>query len=358
MGQGTKSDLDIRLDRKPPVRLVVEDLRVAYQTERGPFRAVDGISFEVAPGSVLGLVGESGCGKSTVVKALLRLLPETAKTSGRVLLDDADILTMDAKALRSARWNKIALVTQSAMNALDPVIRIGDQIVESIRAHEPVDRAAAMQRAADLFALVGLPPERLVEFPHQFSGGMRQRAVIAMALSLNAGLLLADEPTTALDPIMQDQIMSRIRHIQQSLSRSMILVTHDVGLVAENCDIVAVMYAGKVIERGPTLEVLNSPRHPYTMGLRNAFPRILEEGEARPPLISISGGLPDLFRPIPGCRFAPRCPFATSRCTSEEPPLSLTEGTHFSACHYQDRAEEFREAALKPGTWRKQELAS
>jgi oligopeptide/dipeptide ABC transporter ATP-binding protein len=179
-----------------------------------------------------------------------------------------------------------------------------------------------------------------------------------MALSLNAGLLLADEPTTALDPIMQDQIMSRIRLIQQSLSRSMILVTHDVGLVAENCDHVAVMYAGKVIERGPTLEVLTSPRHPYTMGLRNAFPRMPEEGEARPPLISISGGLPDLFHPPAGCRFAPRCPFATPLCISEEPPLTLTDAAHFSACHYHDRAAEFRAAALKPGTWRKQELAS
>jgi peptide/nickel transport system ATP-binding protein len=356
--QISKSDLDLRLDSKPPVRLIVEDLRVAYQTERGQFRAVDGISFEVAPGSVLGLVGESGCGKSTVVKALLRLLPETAEISGRVLLDDADVLTMNAKALRSARWNKIALVTQSAMNALDPVIRIGEQIVESIRAHEQVDHGAAMSRAADLFALVGLPPERLAEFPHQFSGGMRQRAVIAMALSLNAGLLLADEPTTALDPIMQDQIMSRIRHIQQSLARSMILVTHDVGLVAENCDTVAVMYAGKVIERGPTLQVLTSPRHPYTMGLRNAFPRMPEEGEARPPLISISGGLPDLFRPPIGCRFAPRCPFATSLCVSVEPPLVPATAAHYSACHYQEQAEEFRAAALKPATWRKQEVVS
>jgi peptide/nickel transport system ATP-binding protein len=357
MMQASESELDARLSRKPPVQMVVEDLRVAYRTERGPFRAVDGISFEVAPGSVLGLVGESGCGKSTVVKALLRLLPDSAATSGRVLLDGADVLAMDARTLRSVRWNKLALVTQSAMNALDPVVRIGDQIVESIRAHEDVDKAAAMRRAAGLFALVGLPPERLIEFPHQFSGGMRQRAVIAMALSLNAGLLLADEPTTALDPIMQDQIMSRIRDIQRSLARSMILVTHDVGVVAENCDTVAVMYAGKIVEKGPTLDVLTAPRHPYTMGLRNAFPRMPEEGETRPPLISISGGLPDLLQPPPGCRFAPRCPFATALCIAEEPPLAPAGSGHQSACHYHDRAAEFRAAALNPATWRKQDMA-
>ena len=355
--QASESDLDARLSRKPPVQLVVEGLRVAYRTERGSFRAVDGISFEVAPGSVLGLVGESGCGKSTVVKALLRLLPDSATTSGRVLLDGADVLAMDARTLRGVRWNKMALVTQSAMNALDPVVRIGDQIIESIRAHEDVDKAAAMRRAEGLFALVGLPPERLIEFPHQFSGGMRQRAVIAMALSLNAGLLLADEPTTALDPIMQDQIMSRIRDIQRSLARSMILVTHDVGVVAENCDTVAVMYAGKIVEKGPTLDVLTAPRHPYTMGLRNAFPRMPEEGEARPPLISISGGLPDLLRPPPGCRFAPRCPFATPLCLTEEPPLAPAGSGHQSACHYHDRATEFRAAALNPATWRKQDMA-
>jgi oligopeptide/dipeptide ABC transporter ATP-binding protein len=262
---------------------------------------------------------------------------------------------MDARTLRRVRWNRIALVTQSAMNALDPVLRVGDQIVESIRAHEPVPREEVWARAARLFALVGLPPERLREFPHQFSGGLRQRAVIAMALSLNAGLLLADEPTTALDPIMQDQIMGRIRAVQDRFHRSMILVTHDIGLVAENCDTVAVMYAGRIVERGPARVVLTEPLHPYTMGLRNAFPRMPEEGEARPPLISIAGGLPNLLHPPQGCRFAARCPFAVERCRTDDPALAEPVPGHAVACHRAAEAVAFREAAVRPGTWARAE---
>ena len=352
------SDLDAVLRAKPPVSLSVRDLHVTYRSDRGPLRAIEGVSFDVMPGSVLGLVGESGCGKSTVMKALLRLLPESARISGKVLVDGTDILGMDAQALRAIRWTKLSLITQSAMNALDPVIRVGDQIVESIVAHVDVSRAQAWTRAEALFALVGLPPERLLEYPHQFSGGMRQRAVIAMALSLNAGLLLADEPTTALDPIMQDQIMSRIRTVQRTLHRSMILVTHDIGLVAENCDTVAVMYAGRIVERGPTAEVLGNPCHPYTMGLRNAFPRMPEEGEARPRLISISGGLPSLLDPQPGCRFAPRCPFADAQCRTHAPDLRAARPDHEAACHYVERAAEFRAAALLPETWRGPEHAA
>jgi peptide/nickel transport system ATP-binding protein len=351
-----ETDFDRRLNAKPPVQLTVEGLKVIYGTRRGPFQAVDGISFEVKPGSVLGLVGESGCGKSTVVKALMRLLPDGARTEGKVLLDGRDLLKMDTRSLRRVRWNQIALITQSAMNALDPVIRVGDQIVESIRAHEPVDRGTAWRRAQSLFALVGLPEHRLEEYPHQFSGGMRQRAVIAMALSLNAGLLLADEPTTALDPIMQDQIMSRIRAIQALLHRSMILVTHDIGLVAENCDTVAVMYAGQIVEKGPASEVLVYPRHPYTIGLHNAFPRMPEEGEERPPLISIAGGLPNLMNPPRGCRFAPRCPFADGRCTAEAPLLRELEPGHAAACHHAERAAEFRRLAVLPETWKRKEV--
>lgn len=352
-----ETPLDRRLSEKPPVRLSVEGLQVTYRTRQGPFRAVDGVSFEVKPGAVLGLVGESGCGKSTVVKALMRLLPESARTEGRVLLDDEDLLAMDERALRRVRWTRVALITQSAMNALDPVIRVGDQIVESIRAHESVDHATAWGRAQSLFALVGLPPQRLRDFPHQFSGGMRQRAVIAMALSLNAGLLLADEPTTALDPIMQDQIMSRIRAIQERLHRSMVLVTHDIGLVAENCNDVAVMYAGQIVEKGPTAKVLVSAHHPYTIGLHNAFPRMPEEGEERPPLISIAGGLPNLLDPPTGCRFAPRCPFATERCKVEPPRLQAIAPGHEAACHYAEQAEDFRRRAALPETWKREAAA-
>lgn len=351
MGQMEETDFDRKLHKKPPVELSVRNLKVAYKTSRGPFRAVDGISFDVRPGGVLGLVGESGCGKSTVVKALMRLLPDGTDVTGEVLLDGHDILAMSDRELRNTRWNKISLVTQSAMNSLDPVICIGDQIVESIRAHEKVSKDVAWSRAETLFDMVGLPKGRLTEYPHQFSGGMRQRAVIAMALSLNAGLLLADEPTTALDPIMQDQIMARIRRIQDLLHRSMILVTHDIGLVAENCDTVAVMYAGKVVETGPVKEVLVTPEHPYTIGLHNAFPRMLEEGQDRPPLISIAGGLPNLLDPPPGCRFQNRCPFATDICGQVEPPLRETSAGRLSACHHTEKAAEFRKVACRPETW-------
>ena len=348
-------DLRAELDKKQPVHLEVQNLAVTYRTSRGPFHAVDKITFEVLAGSNLGLVGESGCGKSTVVKALMRLTPDDATVSGRVLLDGRDLLSLSERQLRKVRWTQIALVTQSAMNSLDPVYTIGDQIVESIRTHVDVSHSVAWARAEELFALVGLPAARLREYPHQFSGGMRQRAVIAMALSLNAGLLLADEPTTALDPIMQDQVMARIQAVQDQLHRSMILVTHDIAVVAETCDTVAVMYAGRIVERGPTTEVLTRPLHPYTMGLQNAFPRMPGRGGERPPLISIRGGLPNLLHPPAGCRFAPRCPFATDHCKKEDPMLSTTEGTHAAACHYSARAGEFRDAAVRAETWKARE---
>jgi peptide/nickel transport system ATP-binding protein len=342
------------VDHKPPVHLRVDGLRVAYRVSGGYLNAVDGISFEVKPGQSLGLVGESGCGKSTVAKAILRLLPDDARVDGAVLLDGTDVLRMSNKELRSIRWTKLALVTQSAMNSLDPVYRIGDQIVESIVTHEPMSKQEAWRRAEELFGLVGIKPERLRDYPHQFSGGMRQRAVIAMALSLNAGLLVADEPTTALDSIMQDQVLARISRLQEELSRSMILVTHDMGVVAETCQTLAVMYAGRITETGPIAEVLTQPFHPYTMGLRNAFPTISDE---RRQLISIPGNLPNLIDPPVGCRFASRCPFSTEHCERKDPPLVQVGEGHFSACHYPGQAAEFRSRAEERKTWNRVEPA-
>lgn len=346
------AELNHRLEAKPAARLKVENLSVTYATERGPFYAVDDVSFEVRPATNLGLVGESGCGKSTVVKALMGLQPDTAWVGGQALLDGDNILGLGERALQQIRWSRISLITQSAMNSLDPVYCIGDQIVEAIRAHERVSKSVAWARAEDMFALVGLPASRLFEFPHQFSGGMRQRTVIAMALALNAGMLLADEPTTALDPIMQSQIMSRIRGIHDQMRRSMILVTHDIAVVAETCEDTVVMYAGQVAEKGPTTDVLKLPLHPYTMGLQNAFPRLPVRGEPRQPLISIPGVVPNLHTPPKGCRFAGRCPFATDKCHSEPPPL-VQVGHQFASCHYVDRAAEFRVLAAQPNTWRK-----
>lgn len=341
-----------KLATKPAAELRVENLSISYRTTRGLFHAVQDVSFHVRPGTNLGLVGESGCGKSTVVKALMGLLPDGTIVQGRALLDGQNILGLSERALRDIRWTRISLITQSAMNSLDPVYCIGDQIVEAIRAHEPVSRATAWARAEEMFVLVGLPTSRLREFPHQFSGGMRQRTVIAMALALNAGMLLADEPTTALDPIMQAQIMARIRGIHDHMRRSMILVTHDIAVVAEICEATVVMYAGCVAESGPTAAVLERPLHPYTMGLQNAFPRLPVRGQPRQPLISIPGVVPNLVSPPPGCRFAGRCPFATQKCREVAPPM-VTVGAQSAACHYIERAAEFREASAQPETWHK-----
>jgi len=344
--------LNDRLAAKPAAHLQVQNLSVGYSIARGIFQAVDDVSFEVKPGTNLGLVGESGCGKSTVIKAIMGLQPDGTRISGLALLNGENILGLSDRELQAIRWVKVALITQSAMNSLDPVYSIGDQIVEAIRSHENVSNATAWARAEELFALVGMPAARLYEFPHQFSGGMRQRAVIAMALALNAGMLLADEPTTALDPIMQSQIMQRIRGIHEHMRRSMILVTHDIAVVAETCENTVVMYAGKVAEKGPTEDVLERPLHPYTMGLKNAFPRLPVRGEPRQPLISIPGVVPNLFHPPKGCRFAGRCPFATERCHND-PPALVSVGMQAAACHYIDRASEFREAASRPETWRR-----
>ncbi|RJE78843.1 ABC transporter ATP-binding protein [Paracoccus sp. JM45] len=352
----TETALIKGLQSKPAALLQVHDLSISYQTTKGPFHAVDKVSFTVEPGSTLGLVGESGCGKSTVVKSLMGLLPLQTAITGQANLDGHNILGLSETALRDVRWTQVALITQSAMNSLDPVYCVGDQIVESIRAHLRVSKSEAWHHAEELFAIVGLPAGRLHEFPHQFSGGMRQRAVIAMALSLNAGLLLADEPTTALDPIMQDQIMARIRGINAQMRRSMILVTHDIAVVSETCDTIAVMYAGQIVETGTTADVLGKPKHPYTMGLQNAFPRLPSKGEPRLPLISIPGTVPNLSAPPKGCRFASRCPFASDLCHSTPPAAALPNTHQSAACHYIDRADEFRAIAQQPETWRRKEI--
>jgi peptide/nickel transport system ATP-binding protein len=330
--------------------LDVRDLKVYYTMRGAVVRAVDGVSFSVEPGEYFGLVGESGCGKTTLSRAVLRLLPENCRiVAGSITLNGRELTHLPDRALRAVRWREIAFVPQSAMNALDPVVRVGDQIVEAIQAHERVGRAAALRRAGDLFDMVGLDPRRLRDYPHQFSGGMRQRVLIAMSLALLPDLIVADEPTTALDVIVKDQILHRMDQVQKQLGKSLLLVTHDISVVAENCDRVAVMYAGQIMEYAPTRPLLETPYHPYTLGLKNAFPSL--EGEIRE-LISIPGTPPDLAQPPNGCRFHPRCPFATQRCLTEVPPLLQVAPGHFSACHYPERAEEFRVQAARPEVWR------
>ena len=329
--------------------LHIEDLKMHFRTRDGFVRAVDGVDIALAKGERLGLVGESGCGKTTLIKAVLRLLPPYClHVGGAVHFLGQDLTRLNKNQMRRIRWQHLSLIPQSAMNALNPVHRVGDQIVEVIRAHEnKTSVAAARERAAVLFEMVGLDPGRLKDYPHLFSGGMKQRAVIAMAMALEPEVVIADEPTTALDVVIQAQILDRIQALQSVHQGSMIMVTHDISVVAQTCDKVAVMYGGRVFEYGPVAQIVKNPFHPYSMGLKNAFPNLLGE---RKTLISIPGSPPDLVRPPAGCRFAPRCPFALDICRNEEPRPAPT-GEGLAACHRLAEAETLRSLAEKEETW-------
>jgi oligopeptide/dipeptide ABC transporter ATP-binding protein len=328
--------------------LEIENLRVSYRTHEGEAAAVDGVSFALDKGDYLGLVGESGCGKSTIAKTILGILPAAARIEGSLRFDGRELIGLAPAELRRIRWRDIALIPQNAMNGFDPVYTIEKQLDEAIAAHAEMSSAERGERIAALFAMVGLAGERLKDYAHQFSGGMRQRAMIAMALALDPKLIVADEPTTGLDVIIQDQILEHIGDIHAQSGNAMLLITHDMAVVSENCDRIAVMYAGRIMEMGGP-EVFSSPCHPYTMGLCNAFP---DAGPRERELISIPGTPPSLIRPPSGCRFHTRCPFATSRCADEVPPLVEIASGHFAACHHADRAPQFREQAHEPATWR------
>ncbi len=310
--------------------LQVKDLNMHYQTRQGTVKAVDGISFELARGEVLGLVGESGCGKTSIAVTLMKLLPDNALiVKGQVLLDGQDLMTMDDTTLRKYRWRRISMIFQAAMNSLNPVHRVGDQIIEAIEAHDMVTTMKEARETVDrLFRLVGLDPGLTDRYPHEFSGGMRQRAVIAMALACQPDIIVADEPTTALDVIVQDRILRQIKEIQTDLNMSMIYITHDIAVVAEVTDRIGVMYAGKLVELGSTADVFERPIHPYTKALLSVFPSI--RGEKRP-LATLGGEPPNLVDPPTGCRFHPRCPYATAICQQEEPPVVVRDG-HWAAC--------------------------
>ena len=310
--------------------LQVKDLTMHYQTRQGAVKAVDGISFDLARGEVLGLVGESGCGKTSVAISFMKLLPDNAQViKGQVLLDGQDLLTMDGGTLRDYRWRRISMIFQAAMNSLDPVHRVGDQIIEALEAHDMFTTMAEARETVDrLFRLVGLDPRLTGQYPHEFSGGMRQRAVIAMALACQPDVVIADEPTTALDVIVQDRLLRQIKEIQRDLNMSMIYITHDIAVVAEVTDRIGVMYAGKLVELGSTAQVFYSPIHPYTNALLSVFPSI--RGEKRP-LATLGGEPPNLVDPPSGCRFHPRCPYATDICQREEPPVVDRDG-HWANC--------------------------
>lgn len=310
--------------------LSVKNLQVQYTAESGNVTAVDGVSFDIGAGEVFGLAGESGCGKSTIANAIMRLLQTPAKiTGGSIELAGRNLLDLGEEELRRTRWRDVSMVFQSAMNSLNPVMTIGDQIVDVFTTHEKMPKKAARERAAELLKLVDISPDRLKSYPHQLSGGMRQRAVIAIALALKPSLLIMDEPTTALDVVVQQEIMHQIKELQQRLGFSILFITHDISLMVELSHRMAVMYAGKLVEVAPSKQMLDNPLHPYTNALMGAFPPLTGP---RVELIGIPDAPPNMAHPPTGCSFHPRCPLAIDSCRTIEPPLLPGAENHEAAC--------------------------
>jgi peptide/nickel transport system ATP-binding protein len=310
----------------------LEGLVVEYPVADGSVRAVDEVSLAIYPREIVGLAGESGCGKSTVAHSLLRILkPPGAITGGRVLFKGEDVLTLSPRELRRFRWRNVSIVFQSAMNSLNPVMRVGEQFVDMFKAHESVRKSEALAKAGELLELVGIDPARLRAYPHELSGGMRQRVVIAMALGLNPELLIMDEPTTALDVVVQREILQEIEELQRELGFAVLFITHDLSLLVEFSDRIAIMYAGKIVELAAAEALFERPQHPYTVGLMHSFPPLVGE-KAR--LTGIPGSPPDLLHPPSGCRFHPRCPRAEAKCASDEPDLRRLSGGQLAACHF------------------------
>lgn len=316
--------------------LDVRELTLHYATKMGDVHAVDGVTFAIEPGEALGLVGESGCGKTSLALALLRLLPDNAKLlGGQILFEGVDLLRLPENEMRRVRWRGISMVFQAAMNSLNPVYRVGDQIIEAMQTHLNIAYAEARRRVAHLFDLVGLAPELMDRYPHEYSGGMKQRAVIAMALACDPKLVIADEPTTALDVIVQDRILRRLEEVRRQLNMALLYISHDIAVIAEVSRRLGVMYAGNLVEFGDTVAIFQRPAHPYTLALMSAFPSV--KGEKRR-LRGLPGEPPDLLRPPPGCRFHPRCALATEVCRTQAPPYAEVQPGHYVACwHPQHR---------------------
>ncbi len=315
--------------------LSIRDLSVDFPTEDGIVHAVRGVSFDLRPGEVLGIVGESGSGKSVTNLAVMGLLPPVAKVSGSAMYRGTELLDMRANELNRYRGKKIVMVFQDPMTSLNPVYKVGEQIAEAVRVHNEVSRKEALARAIEMLALVGIPSPRARagDYPHEFSGGMRQRAMIAMAMVNDPDVIIADEPTTALDVTIQAQILETLVKVQHEFNSSVILITHDLGVVASMADRVLVMYAGRVVEVASVDQLFDSPRMPYTLGLLGSLPRIDSDGTER--LVPIVGAPPSLVNLPPGCPFQPRCPLARELCNEVEPILLRTDSeTHLSACHY------------------------
>ena len=330
--------------------LSVANLSVGYSTSQGVVNAVSDGSFDVRRNEVFGIAGESGCGKSTLIRALLRLLSNNGvSTATSITYEGEDVNSFSDDKFRDAiLWKRISLVPQRAMNSLNPVYRVGDQVIEAIRAHRSVSRSEARERVEFLFDVVGLQPELMRSYPHEFSGGMRQRAMIAMSLALDPGLIIMDEPTTGLDVLVQEQILRRVREIRAEVSSSIILITHDIAVIAEMSDRISIMYGGKIVESATAIDLFESPFHPYTLGLKNAFPSIsVMDNE----LISIPGTPPALIGEESGCLFEPRCPFSDATCAQILPQSHSVGEMHQVSCHRHTDVTELREKASKKSTW-------
>jgi peptide/nickel transport system ATP-binding protein len=324
------------------VLLDIQDLRTHFFTLRGSVKAVDGVNFQVEKGRALGLAGESGCGKTTVALSILKILPSGGKIlGGKILFKGDDLVKFKEDEMRKkVRWKGISIVLQGAMNAFNPVYKVGDQIAEAILVHETnVGKEEAKERTGKLLEMVGIEPSRADNYPHEFSGGMRQRALIAMSLACNPDILIADEPGTALDVIVQAQILRLMRELKNRLNLGMILITHDLSIIAETCEQCAIMYAGKIVEYGSAVTIFKEPLHPYTQGLMTAFPSIKM---AKREMVSIRGFPPDLLNPPSGCRFHPRCSYVMDVCKKEEPKSMEVSGGHFVACHLVDKGKRVR----------------
>jgi oligopeptide/dipeptide ABC transporter ATP-binding protein len=313
--------------------LEVQGLRMYYRLVSGAvLKAVDGVTFSIKRGDKLGLIGESGCGKTSLAMTLMGLLPENAFISeGRIFYEGENVLSFSPEQWKEFRWEKVSMIFQSAMNALDPVYRVGKQLTDVYRLHRKCSKKDAMKHVESLFKLTGLPVSRLSCYPHELSGGMKQRVIIAMSLLCNPSLIIADEPTTGLDVIIQDQIMREIVSLIDQLGLSILLVSHDVSVVTETCNRILVMYGGKVVEYGDIGDVFENPSHPYTRGLLEAFPNI--QGPIKG-LAALPGNPPNLALDLVGCRFAPRCPRKEALCEEEDPPEAKLHGNHVAFCHF------------------------
>ena len=315
--------------------LSIEDLKTWFYTDDGIARAVDGVSYAIRAGETLGVVGESGCGKSVTAMSILQLVPTPPGkyVGGEIRFKGENLLEKSENEMRKIRGKEISVIFQEPMTSLNPVFRVGDQIGESLRLHEGMTKAEARQRSIELLKQVGIPsPEqRIDEYPHQLSGGMKQRVMIAIALACNPSLLIADEPTTALDVTIQAQILELLRDLQREKGMAILMITHDLGVVAENADHVVVMYAGKVVESAPVEELFENPKHPYTVGLFRSLPRLEQESDR---LEVIDGNVPNPLQFPSGCKFRPRCPHANDACAATEPDLNQVGDQHQVACHH------------------------